>query len=92
MNGEEESILKVVANNVKWIKDNQESMDKKLDDVCLKVQIHHTTLYGQNSDKGLCGKVEKNTSSIVKLMIIVGVISAGIGGGTAEIVSHFFGG
>ncbi len=42
-----------------------------------------TTIYSKD---GLCDKASNNSKNIVKLMVVVSIIAAGIGGGVAELV------
>jgi len=86
MNGDMMTLLKVLEERVQWIRDDIKETNGHLKNITGTLNTHHTTLYGKNSDKGLCGKVDENRKTIVKLLIATAVIAAGIGGGTAEVL------
>ena len=46
----------------------------------------NTTVYGEKSDKGLMGGISDIAANQKKLIIIVAVIAAGVGGGVAEVI------
>ena len=61
-------------------------MNGRLEKHDLSIVKLETTIYSQD---GLCDKASNNSRNIVKLMICVAIVAAGVGGSVAEIIKFF---
>ena len=82
MNGQEKSVLEVVANDVKWIKASVTDIKRTFER-----QVEHCQdKFGKQEEK-----INNNKTKIWKLIVAVSLISSALGLGGSEII-HLAGG
>jgi len=73
-----------------------QSQNAHLDKINGNIKIHdekitevRTTIYGGQSDGGLCAKVKSLTSRQTRIIIGITILAASIGGSAAEVIKLF---
>ena len=77
---------KSIMHELKSQNEHLSKMNGRLEKHDLSIVKLETTIYSQD---GLCDKASNNSRNIVKLMICVAIVAAGVGGGVAEIIKVF---
>ena len=69
------------------IKAHLKELNREIPKLKERQAVHNSTLYGHGNDCGLVKEVEQTKTRLWKLVILVAVISASIGGGITGIVN-----